>query len=158
MKYLLFIVLCLSTLVLGGCGLLVWYIAGDTAHNTKCEVDDSETNRQQVMQVVRLIADRYGFQDRTEEDKARDEQWGSASLKASGYTILAGYYAPGRGKTSDEIRLSVSAQGGEVHVSLSQTKQGKATQKYIEIQNRLISELRERYGAAVEVDVSDYRI
>ncbi len=158
MKYLLFIVLCLSTVLLGGCGLLYWYVAGDRGYSTECVVDDSETNRQEVMQLVRLIADHYGFQDRTEEDKSRDEQHGSGSLKAAGYTIIAHYQVSGSGKPSNDITLTVSSQQGELSTFLSHVKQGKATPKYIEIGDRLVSDFKGRYGEEVDVRVSWRRL
>ena len=149
MRYLLIIVLCLSTLLLCGCGLLTIYIAAPRAHYTKCIVKDSETNRLEVMQVVRSIADRYGFQDRTEEQRARLER--EYGVKGSG-TRLAYYYAAGRDKPSSDISLSIDVTG-DLETSLLQVKWGKVTKKYTEIQDRLVSEFKERFGANVEVKI-----
>jgi hypothetical protein len=153
MKYLFIVVSCASVLFLNGCGLLIWYVAGYKAYSAQCTVDDSETNRQQVRQIVRRIADRYGFQDRTEEEKARD-----ADLIRSGYTIIARYQASGSDKPSDNITLSVSSHKGELRTRLLQVKQGKSTLKYTEIQERLVSEFKESYGADVEVEVGYRRL
>jgi hypothetical protein len=133
------------------------WIAADNAHWTKCSVQDSETNRLEVMQVARLIADRYGFQDRTDEKRARDEQ-SDFSLQASGYTIIAHYYAAGSDKPSSDIDLDVLAFKGEVKASLYQRKWGKATKKYAEIRDRFISEFKGHFGAEVDVRIADYKI
>ncbi len=158
MRNLLIIVLCLTSLLLYGCGLAYIYIAGYKAYRTTCTVDDSETNRHEVMQAVGLIADRYGFQDRTEEYKSRDEQRGSTSLKALGYTIIAEYYVPETDEPTNEITLSVSSHQGKLKTSLLQVKQGKATPKYIEIQDRLVSEFKERFREEVIVDIWKRRL
>lgn len=155
MKYLLIIVLCLSVLLLCGCGLLIMYIGADTAHWTYCNVEDSETNRLKVMQVVRLIADRYGFQDRTEEERDRVER---DDVFMKGYTVVAHYYAAGSDKPSSDIDLTVYAFQGKVRASLSQIKWGKATKKYTEIQDRLVSEFKERFGAEVDIEIHYHKI
>ncbi len=154
MRSLLILVSCLSALLLCGCGLLIMYIGADTAYSTKCIVEDSETNRLEVMQVVRLIADRYGFQDRTEEERVRVERDGF--LK--GYTIVAHYYAAGSDKPSSHIDLTVYAFEGKVWASLYQIKWGKATKKYTEIQDRLVSKFKEHFGAKVDVERYDHKI
>jgi hypothetical protein len=155
MRYLFMIVLCLIILLLGGCGFLGIYIGPETSHSTRCIVEDSETNRLKVMQVVRLIADRYGFQDRTEEQRARDEQYGPTSSKAKGYTLIADYYAADSEKPSNDITFDVWAYEGKISATLRQIKQGKATKKYTEIQARWVSEFKERFGAAVGVEKSE---
>ena len=154
-KYLLIIGLCLSVLILSGCGLLIMYIFADTVTTTKCMVDDSETNRLKVTQVVRLIADRYGFEDRSEEYRTRNEQetWRD-------YTFLAQYYAPGYDKPTDDfIRIAayVIKYEGKVYTDFSQRKWGKATEEYTEIQGILISEFKERFGEEVDIEISSFR-
>lgn len=149
MRYLLIIVLCLSTLLLGGCGLLIIYIGAPRAHYTECIVEDSEANRLEVMQVVRSIADRYGFQDRTEEERARLER--EYGIKDG--TTLVYYYAAGSDKPSSDIDLDVTVSGGDVETCLLQIKRGKVTKKYTEIQDRLVCEFKERFGAKVDVKI-----
>ena len=159
MGYLLIIVLCLSTLLLCGCRLLGF---PETAYRTKCTVEDSETNCLEVMQVVRLIADRYGFQDRTEEERARverySERYSDTSPKSRGTRIVAHYYAAGSDKPSSDLQLTVYAFEGEgkVEANLLQMKQGKATKKYTEIQDRLVFEFKKRFGAGVDVNISEH--
>lgn len=155
MKYPLIIGLCLSVLLLSGCGLLMMYIFADTVRSTKCTVEDSETNRLKVTQVVQLIADRYGFEDRSEEFRALNEQeaW-------RGYTNLAQYYAPGYDKPSDDfIRIAayVIKYEGKVYTDFSQRNWGKATEEYTEIQDRWVSEFKERFGEEVDIEISSFR-
>jgi hypothetical protein len=131
------------------------YIFADTVTTTKFTVDDSETNRLEVTQVVLLIADRYGFEDRSEEYRTRNEQeaWRD-------YTFLAQYYAPGYDNPTDDfIRIAayVIKYEGKVHTDFSQRKWGKATEEYTEIQDRLISEFKERFGEEVDIQISTFR-
>jgi hypothetical protein len=109
------------------------------------------------MQAVRLIADRYGFQDLTEEKRARDGQE-AFSLQTSGYTIVAHYYAAGSDKPSSDIDLDILAFRGEVLASLYQRKWGKATKKYTEIRERFVSEFKGHFGDMVDVRIQDYKI
>jgi hypothetical protein len=158
MRSLFIMVMCLIILLLYGCALPALYLAAPRDHLTECIVEDSKTNRLEVMQVVRLIADRYGFQDRTEEERARDEQYGPDSSKAHGYTFIADYFMADSDKQSRDITFDVWAYEGKISATLSQIKWGKATKKYAEIQDRWVSEFKERFGARVDVKISDYKI
>jgi hypothetical protein len=154
MKYLLIIGLCLSVLLLSGCGLLMMDAFAPTVAWTKCVLEDSETNRLKVIQVVQLIADLYGFEDSSEEFRARNEQEASR-----GYTFLVQYYAPAYDEPPEYfLRIEAYVYTGKVYAYLVQRKKGKGTTKeYTEIQSRWISELKERFGEEVDIEISTFR-
>ncbi len=142
MKYLFVILLCLTALPLSGC-LVLWALTA-TEYRTYCEVEDSEANRLKVMEVVRLIVNQYSLQERQEKRSPHSSEW----MPMASY-----YYYSSSGYPSSAIDLKATAYNGRVTVGLYQQTLGSTTKKYAEIQEKLVSEIKERFGEGVDVKI-----
>ena len=120
--------------------LLSLFITGcSTVHVAQCSVQDNETNRVAVSNIVASVAIKHGFVQ-------HPERIVPDALLAS-YDLLG---APPKRLLS----LDVYADVGTVTASLSQTdKHKKRTETFFSVQRDLVRGFKEKFGSAAEINI-----
>jgi len=116
-------------------------IAGcTTAHMVQCTVPDNETNRGTVTNIVASVAMKHAFVGHL-------EQADQAALLAS-YNLMDT-------ASKRPLQLDVYADAGTITALLSQTTKNRTRpDTFFSVERDLIKGFREKFGNAVEVDIS----
>ncbi len=126
---------------------------GHTVNYTKCTTEDSETNRLEVAQVTRLVAERFRLLDDTQRECARLE---NQPVHTKGYCIVASYRGFTDDKHSKGITLCAYTWEGKLITSLAQSKwRITKTRTYLQMQEALTTEFRARFGMQWEIKLYD---
>jgi len=128
-------------------------LGGHTVNFTECTIADSETNRLEVAQITRLVADRCGLVEGTERERARLER---EPVHMKGYYIVAKYRGPAEDKRMKGISLCAYTWQGKLITSLAESKwRIKRTSTYLRVQDTLTTEFKTRLGAQCTIKLYD---
>src|SRR5512137_2832129 len=99
-------VACFGILVLCGCSTTLNRLLGVSDNWTEYSVQDSLTNREEVVQLTQAVSARYGLLDRTAAKRAT---WAADPMHIDGYEVV-GDYETTADRSSKRISLSARAQ------------------------------------------------
>ena len=115
-----------------------------TANWTICTVADSDANRAAGREICVSVAKQCDLRD----DAQR--------IQGASYVLVAAYAAGCPETPKQPIWLEASVEDGRLSLSLFHAKWHKArTARYLEIQNALVSDFRERFSARANVRIYD---
>lgn len=155
------LVVSLGIMFFVGCNSMNWsrWIGAHTANWTVCVVPDSNTNRISLAQAIRSVASRCGLQENTIAWREGMVRF-SAPIKHDTNNDIISFVSTNSDKESGGISLygyvRDGVPDGKLRVTLFQQKWRKTrTSAYIKIQNTLLTEFKERFGAQVDFKIYD---